>query len=674
MSITIVIMVRTSLLVVFFGSLAFGQQFNGFDLGSLDRSVDPCVNFYKFSCGGWQTKNPLPSDQARYGTFDALQDRNRIVLQNLLETASSNKPGRSPIEQKEGDFYAACMDEKAIDARGTAPLKPDLDRIAVLKNKKDLAEVLAHLFRNGSNPFFNFGSEQDAKDSTKVIAAIGQGGLGLPDRDYYFKTDAKSAEERKQYVAHVQKMFELLGSSPAEGAMKAQAVMTIETALAKGSLDNVSLRDPEKTYHKMTVGELTTLSSDFEWPKFFKDAGGPSIQSLDVSEPDFFKAFKDVIEKTSLDDLKTYLAWHLVDSNTGVLPTAFVQENFNFNGKILRGAKELRPRWKRCVDMTDQQLPDALGKTFVEKTLGEEGKQRTQKMIAELEKAMEKDLQAVDWMSPQTKQQAIEKLHAIANKIGNKAHWLDYANVKVSRDDAFGNSERASEFELARQLNKIGKPVDKTDWAMSQPTVNAYYDPQENDINFPAGILQAPFYDNKADDAVNYGAIGAVIGHELTHGFDDQGRQYDAKGNLRDWWTAADAKAFDALADCIVKQYGEFTASGDVKLNGKLTLGENTADNGGLRIAYMALMDSYAGRQPVPIDGFTSDQRFFLGWAQVWCENHTDEIARQQALTNPHSLSQFRVNGVVSNMPEFRKAFGCKEGQPMAPARMCKVW
>jgi len=673
-SITIVIMVRTSLLVVFFGSLAFGQQFNGFDLGSLDRSVDPCVNFYKFSCGGWQTKNPLPSDQARYGTFDALQDRNRIVLQNLLETASSNKPGRSPIEQKEGDFYAACMDEKAIDARGTAPLKPDLDRIAVLKNKKDLAEVLAHLFRNGSNPFFNFGSEQDAKDSTKVIAAIGQGGLGLPDRDYYFKTDAKSAEERKQYVAHVQKMFELLGSSPAEAAMKAQAVMTIETALAKGSLDNVSLRDPEKTYHKMTVGELTTLSSDFEWPKFFKDAGGPSIQSLDVSEPDFFKAFKDVIEKTSLDDLKTYLAWHLVDSNTGVLPTAFVQENFNFNGKILRGAKELRPRWKRCVDMTDQQLPDALGKTFVEKTLGEEGKQRTQKMIAELEKAMEKDLQAVDWMSPQTKQQAIEKLHAIANKIGNKAHWLDYANVKVSRDDAFGNSERASEFELARQLNKIGKPVDKTDWAMSQPTVNAYYDPQENDINFPAGILQAPFYDNKADDAVNYGAIGAVIGHELTHGFDDQGRQYDAKGNLRDWWTAADAKAFDALADCIVKQYGEFTASGDVKLNGKLTLGENTADNGGLRIAYMALMDSYAGRQPVPIDGFTSDQRFFLGWAQVWCENHTDEIARQQALTNPHSLSQFRVNGVVSNMPEFRKAFGCKEGQPMAPARMCKVW
>jgi putative endopeptidase len=667
-------MLRTSLLVVFFGGFAFGQQFSGFDIGSLNRSVDPCVDFYKFSCGGWQTKNPLPSDQARYGSFDALQDRNRTVLQNLLETTSSNKPGRSPLEQKEGDFYAACMDEKGIDARGTAALKPDLDRIAALKNKKDLAELLARLFRGGTSPFFNFGSEQDAKDSTKVIAAIGQGGLGLPDRDYYFKTDAKSVEQRKQYLEHVQKMFELLGSSPAEAAMKAQAVMTIETALAEGSLDNVSLRDPEKTYHKMTLAELTALGPDFEWAKFFKDAGAPSVQSLDVSEPDFFKAFKGVIEKTSLDDLKTYLTWHLAHSNAAILPTAFVQENFNFYGKILRGAKELRPRWKRCVDMTDQQLPDALGKTFVEKTLGDEGKQRTQKMVAELEKALEKDLQAVDWMSPQTKQQAIEKLHAITNKIGNKAHWLDYANVKVARDDAYGNSERASEFELARQLGKIGKPVDKTDWDMSQPTVNAYYDPQQNDVNFPAGILQSPFYDNKADDAVNYGAIGAVIGHELTHGFDDQGRQYDAKGNLRDWWTPADAKAFDALADCIVKQYGDFTAVDDVKLNGKLTLGENTADNGGLRIAYMALMDSYNGKQPAPIEGFTPDQRFFLGWAQVWCENHTDQIARQQALTNPHSLSQFRVNGVVSNMPEFRKAFGCKEGQPMAPARMCKVW
>ncbi len=452
--------------------------------------------------------------------------------------------------------------------------------------------------------------------------------------------------------------------------------MTIETALAKGSLDNVTLRDPEKTYHKMTVAELAASSGTGvqEWAKFIRNVGAPNVQSLDVSEPDFAKAFNSVIDSTSLDDLKTYLTWHLVHSNISVLPSAFVNENFNFYGKTLRGAKELRARWKRCVDLTDQQLPDALGRTFVEKTLGEEGKQRTQKMVAELEKALEKDIQAVTWMSPATKEQALVKLHAITNKIGNKAHWLDYGTVKVTRDDAYGNSERASEFELARQLGKIGKPVDKTDWDMSQPTVNAYYDPQENDVNFPAGILQPPFYDNKVDDAVNYGAIGAVIGHELTHGFDDQGRQYDAKGNLRDWWTEADGKAFDALADCLVKEYGGFTAVDDVKLNGKLTLGENTADNGGLRIAYMALMDSYNGKQPAPIDGFTADQRFFLGWAQVWCENHTDEIARQQALTNPHSLSEFRVNGVVANMPEFRKAFSCKEGQAMVPAHMCKVW
>ncbi len=564
------------------------------------------------------------------------------------------------------------MDQKAIDARGTAALKADLDRIAALKNKRDLAELMAHMFRSGSSAFFNFGSEQDAKDSTKVIAGFGQGGLGLPDRDYYFKTDPKSVEQRKQYVEHLQKMFALLGSSPAEAAKQAQAVMTIETALAQGSLDRVSLRDPEKTYHKMTVAELTALGPGFEWAKFFKSVGAPSLQSLDVSEPDFVRAFNGVIDSTSLDDLKTYLTWHLAHSNITVLPSAFVDENFNFYSKTLGGAKELRARWKRCVDLTDEQLPDALGRTFVEKTLGEEGRKRTQRMVAELEKSLEKDLQAVTWMSPQTKEQALAKLHAITNKIGNKAHWLDYASVKVTRDDAFGNSERASEFELARQLGKIGKPVDKTDWGMSQPTVNAYYDPQENDVNFPAGILQPPFYDNKMDDAVNYGAIGAVIGHELTHGFDDQGRQFDAKGNLRDWWTEADAKAFDALADCLVKQYGGFTAVDDVKLNGKLTLGENTADNGGLLSRTpMALMDSYNGKQPAPIDGFTADQRFFLGWAQVWCDNHTDEIARQRALTDPHSPSQFRVNGVVSNMPEFRKAFSCKRRPADGPRRIC---
>jgi endothelin-converting enzyme/putative endopeptidase len=656
---------------------AVAQQSPGFDVKFLDRSVDPCVDFYKFSCGGWIAANPLPPDQSRYGRFDALQDRNRMILRAELEAASADKPGRNALEQKIGDFYFACMDEKTIDKRGVSVLKTDLDAIAALRDKKGLAELVAHLFRIGTPVFFNFSSEQDPKDSTKEIAGLDQGGIGLPDRDYYFKTDPKSDELRKQYVDHVSKMFELLGSSAAEAARQSQVVMTIETALADGSFDRVTRRDPEKVYHKMVVKELASLTPDFDWSRFFKSVGAPPLQSLDVAVPPFQKALNGVIQKNSLDDLKTYLTWQLLLSNYSVLPAGFVQEHFNFYGKILNGQQEMRPRWKRCVDLTDGQLPDALGRVFIERTLGQEGKQRTQRMVGEIEKSLEKDIQSLDWMSPKTKEQASVKLHAITNKIGDKAHWLDYSSIRITRDDAYGNSVRASTFELARQLGKIGKPVDKTDWQMSQPTVNAYYDPQENDVNFPAGILQPPFWDNKMDDAVNYGAIGAVIGHELTHGFDDQGRQYDAKGNLRDWWTEADAKAFEERADCLVKQYGSYSATDDVKLNGKLTLGENTADNGGIRLAYKALMDamdSHADKPPASIDGFTTDQRFFLGFGQIWCENETPESRRQQALTNPHSLAEYRVNGAVSNMQEFRKAFGCKEGQPMAPVQSCRVW
>jgi putative endopeptidase len=665
---------RAAPFALFAAGLAHAQPYPGFDMASLDRSADPCVNFYKFSCGGWMTANPLPADQSSYGTFSQLQDRNRMVLRTLLEAASVDKPGRSAMDQKIGDFYFACMDEKGIDARGTAPLKADLDRIAALKNKKDLAELVAMLLKSGASEFFNFSSEQDAKDSAQEIAGLDQGGIGLPERDYYFKTDQKSVDERNAYLAHVAKMFELLGSSPADASKKAQVVMAIETALADGSFDLVTRRDPEKMYHKMTVKELAMLGPNFDWARFFKAVGAPTIQSLDVSVPPFIKALNAVIDKNSLDDLKTYLDWHLVHSNAEVLPVAFQQENFNFYSKVLRGAKEMRPRWKRCVDLTDGQLPDALGRAFIAQTLGPQGTERTHQMVGEIEKSMEKDIQSLEWMSPKTKQEALVKLHAVTNKIGNKAHWLNYSTVKVTRDDAYGDSARASAFEVARQLGKIGKPVDKTDWDMSQPTVNAYYDPQENDINFPAGILQPPFYDNKMDNAVNYGAIGAVIGHELTHAFDDQGRQYDDKGNLRDWWTEADAKAFDALADCLVKQYGSYTAVDDVKVNGKLTLGENTADNGGLRISYMALMDMQAGKQPAPIDGFTADQRFFLGWGQVWCQNQSPESLRQRALTDPHSPAEDRVNGAASNMPEFRKAFSCKEGTPMAPVKSCRVW
>jgi endothelin-converting enzyme/putative endopeptidase len=665
---------RFGCFLLFATSVALAQQEPGFDVKYLDRAVDPCVDFYKFSCGGWIKANPLPPDQSRYGRFDALQDRNRLILNNFLEAASAEKPGRSAIEQKIGDFYHTCMDEKAIDARGVMPLKPDLDRVAALKDKKALADLVAYLFRIGAPVFFNFSSEQDAKDSTNEIAGLDQGGLGLPDRDYYFKTDQTSIDLRAKYVQHVTKMFELIGLPAAEAAQKARVVMAIETALADGSFDRVTRRDPEKIYHKMTVKELASLTPAFDWTRFFKAVGAPALQSLDVSVPPFQKALNGVLQNTTLDDVKTYLTWHLVHASVPFLPSAFVTENFNFYRKTLLGQQEQQPRWKRCVDLTDAQLPDALGRVFVEKTLGEEGKDRTHKMVAEIEKALERDIQSLDWMSPITKEQALVKLQAITNKIGDKAHWLDYSTVRITRDDAYGDSARASAFEVARQLGKIGKPVDKTDWQMSQPTVNAYYDPQENDVNFPAGILQPPFYDNKLDDAVNYGAIGAVIGHELTHGFDDQGRQFDAKGNLRDWWTEADAKAFEEHADCLVKQYGGYTAVDDVKLNGKLTLGENTADNGGLRLAYMALMDSYKGKEPAAIDGFTAEQRFFLGFGQIWCENETPESKRQLALTNPHSLPEFRVNGVISNNLDFRKAFGCKPGQPMAPVQSCRVW
>ncbi|HML18312.1 MAG TPA: M13 family metallopeptidase [Bryobacteraceae bacterium] len=654
--------------------LALAQQFNGFDPATLDRAADPCVNFYQYACGGWLASNPIPSDQSSWGRFNVLQEQNRTILQGILESAMTEKPGRTTIEREIGDYYAACMDERAIDAKGLDPLKADLDQINALRNRGAITNLVAHLYQAGSAPFFRFSSVQDAKDATQEIADLDQGGLGLPDRDYYLKTDQKSVDLRKKYVAHVQKMFELMGDRPAEAGKRTDAVMAIETALAKGSLDLVSRRDPNKVYHKLTVKELTSLAPAFDWPRFFEAVGAPEIASLNVDFPPFVRAMESLLAQADLDDLKAYLTWHLLNDSSEVLPSKFQQETFDFYGKQLSGAREMRARWKRCVDQVDGQLPDALGQKFVEKTLGEEGKRRTQQMVGAIEKMMGEDIQSLDWMTPKTKEQALIKLHAVANKIGTKQHWIDYSKVAISRGDAYGNAERTSRFQLEYQLAKIGKPVDKTDWQMSQPTVNAYYDPQENDINFPAGILQPPFWDNRMDDAVNYGAIGAVIGHELTHGFDDQGRQFDAQGNLRDWWTEQDAKAFEERAQCIVKEYSSFTAVDDLKVNGELTLGENTADNGGLRIAYKALLDTLGGKHPAKRDGFTAEQRFFLGWGQIWCENVTPERARMLVQVDPHSPPKDRVNGVVSNMPEFQKAFSCNLGQPMVRYPACRVW
>lgn len=652
------------------------KQIPSFDLSGLDRNTDPCGDFYQFACGNWIKNNPIPADQSRWSRFNELQEHNRLVLRGILEDASKPARHRTANEQKIGDYYTACMDESAINRKGISVLKPDFDRINALKDKSALPALIAHFHRGQVSVLFGFGSAPDFKNAKEVIAAADQGGLALPERGYYTKTDEKSVELQKAYVQHVTNMFKLLGDSPDKAAAEANAVMTIETALAKGSMDVVQRRDPANIYHKMTAQEWQALSPSFSWPKYLSDVGAPSFTSLNVVSPDFFKALEQELHDVSLDDLKTYLRWQLVHdaAAASVLPDAFVNEDFNFFGKTLRGTKELQARWKRCVATADSDLGEALGQAYVAKVFPPEAKERTLKMVKALEEALRQDITALPWMTETTKKQALIKLDAIRNKIGYPNTWRDYTTLKIEPNDALGNALRATEFEFERQLHKIGKPRDTQEWQMTPPTINAYYEPTENDVNFPAGILQPPFYDFKGDDGVNFGGIGAVIGHELTHGFDDEGRQFDKEGNLKDWWTAEDAKAFEQRAQCLVDEYNSFVVTDDVHLNGKLTLGENTADNGGLRIANMALQSALAGKPQEKIDGFTPEQRLFLGWGQIWCQNQTDQSARLQATTNEHSTGKYRVNGVVRNMPEFHKAWGCKAGQPMVPENACRVW
>ena len=645
-------------------------------MGAIDKTMNPCTDFYRYACGNWTKAHPIPADESSWGRFNELQDRNQAVLREILENSEHHQE-RSAIDQKIGGFYQACMDEGAIEKRGTSPLDPEMERIGRVSNSAELLEEVARLHEEQVGVFFEFASSPDPTDARMTIADVDQGGLGLPERDFYLRTDAKSAEIREKYAAHITKMFELIGVSHTDAEKKTVAVMKIETFLAKASLDVTSRRDPQKMVHEMKPEELARLSPNFQFTDFFRDIKTPPISKLNVDVPDFMKAFSSLLGSTSIDDLKDYVRWHYLNASARLLPKRFVDESFAFNGQVLSGVKELRPRWKRCVSATDEELGDALGRKFVEKTFGEEGKQRTLAIVHEIEHEMGSDIESISWMSPETKKQAQIKLHAVAEKIGYPDKWKDYSTVTVASDDYFGDWYRANEFESKRNRDKIGQPVDRSEWQMSAPTVNAYYDPTQNNINFPAGILQPPFYSNGASDAVNYGGLGLIVGHELTHGFDDQGRQFDADGNLKEWWKPSDEKQFKELADCFVKEYAKFSPVPGVSLNGELTLGENSADNGGIRLAYMALLDNLA-KKSIPVtqkaDGYTQSQEFFLGFGQAWCENVRPEQARLYAQTDPHSPPEFRVDGVVSNMTQFDEAFGCKPQDKMYAAKSCRVW
>jgi putative endopeptidase len=654
-----------------------GKPAPGFSIENIDKTLDPCVDFYQYACGNWLKKAEIPADQSTWVSFVELDERNLVTLQEILEKASANDPNRSPIEQKIGDFYSSCMDEKTVDAKGLGSVKVELDRVAAVNDIPTLIDAVARVHLMGPSPLFNFYSNSDLHNANQVIAYIDQGGLSLPDRDYYIKDDARMTEMRKHLVEYVTQVFILVGQSPQQAAESAQTVLRIETALAKASMDRTVRRDPKTRDHKMTKDAAVALAPTFYLNRYFAATGTPSFSELNVSNPEFFKQVNGVLDSESLDNLKIYVSWHLLRGSAPWLSQPFVEANFKMR-QALTGQKEIQARWKRCVELTDDSLGEALGQKYVDVTFGADGKQRMLKMVDALEQSLDEDIQSLPWMTEDTKKQAKLKLLAIRNKIGYPDAWRDYSSLTVERGDLLGNYLRANEFESKREIAKIGKPLDRKEWGMTPPTVNAYYSGSFNEIVFPAGILQPPFFDKKMDDAVNFGGIGLVIGHELTHGFDDQGRKFDPQGNLRDWWTPEDGKEFEKRVSCVADEYSNFVAVDDLKLNGRLTLGENTADNGGARISLMALehviAEDKTGKEGQKIDGYTPEQRFFLGFARVWCEKRRPEYARNQVTTNPHSPGKWRVNGVVQNMPEFQKAWGCKAGQPMVSANACHVW
>jgi endothelin-converting enzyme/putative endopeptidase len=641
----------------------------------MDRTVNPCVNFFQYACGNWIKKNPIPSDRPAWDVYAKLTEENQRLLWGVLQKASDPGHPRSPNEQKIGDFFHACMNEAAVDQAGITPLNPELQAIAALTDKRQIAALLAreHMFHN-SKALFDFGSSQDFANSQQVIAFASDGGLGLPDREYYTEADPKAQETRAKYLDHVARMFTLTGQAPASARRDAGIVMSIETAIAQSNLTRVEKREPHNLFHKMKPSELQAITPSFDWTAYFAQLHLATPTVVNVTEPKLYAEIETLLKTRDLADWKVYLRWHLLHSNARYLSTPFVHEDYDFFAHYLQGVEQLQPRWKRCVQLIDHNLGDALGQVYVEKFFSPEAKKQTVAMAKQIEVEMGNEIRGLDWMSEPTKQQALAKLHTVVNKVGYPDKWRDYSSVVIRPDDHLGNVDRAAAFESRRELNKIGKPVDRTEWNMPAPTVNAYYDPQMNDVNFPAGVLQPPLFDLKSDAAPNYGDTGGTIGHELTHGFDDEGRQFDAQGNLRDWWTDKDAAEFEKRINCVRDQYAKYTVIDNIKINSKLTSGEDVADLGGEVLAWLAWKAATKAQHLQPIDGFTPEQRFFIGFAQWACGSERPEILRMRAITDPHSPVEYRINGVVVNMPEFREAFSCKLGQPMVKEKSCKVW
>ena len=619
---------------------------SGVDVNAMDKSVDPCQNFYQYACGNWIKNNPIPPQYPRWGRFNELQNHNQEVLRTILEDSAAHQ-NRSGVDAKIGGYYAACMNEAAVDKAGYDPIKPGLERIRNVPDKNAVAAEIARLQPQDVSVFFNFRSSPDPDNARMTIANIDQGGLGLPDKSYYI--GAKDEKTRQEYVRHVATMLQLIGEDPAKAEAGAKTVLAIETELAVHSLDRIARRDPNLTHHKMSASEFEALTPNFDFKAYFKALGTPGFDNLNVAVPDFFKAMNETLASQSLENIKTYLMWHYVSAYASELSKPFVDANFDFYQKYLLGSKEIQPRWKRCVQSTDRALGEALGQKYVDKEFAGQSKEKTRQLVQVIEGEMEKDIESLSWMSGATKQQALAKLRGVTNKIGYPDKWRDYSSVAISNDDFVADVRNAREFESHRTLNKIGEPVDRSEFGMTPPTVNAYYSPLQNNINFPAGILQPPFYKSNGDMAANFGGIGAVIGHELTHGFDDQGRRYDADGNLRDWWQKQDAEEFQKRADCLVNEYSQFKPVPDANVNGRLTLGENGADNAGVRLAFMALLGGIENGSvdKQKLDGFTPQQRFFLGYAQIWCESARPEFSRSDVRTDPHSPGQFRVTGVI---------------------------